>query len=112
MFVEVDFQLTHYHRAFRHSEVLVPFGGDFRFRDAEAQFSNMDKIINFINSNPTRYSNASIRYTTFSEYFARLKNLKVAFPVLSAVPGESTMESPSSSPASSPFMPHCQFKHL
>ena len=31
--------------AYRHNHLLVPFGDDFKFKNAEAQFRNMDKLI-------------------------------------------------------------------
>ena len=77
-----------------------------QLRNSSTPRLDRDGIITFINAHPERYGNASIRYSTFSEYFARLKALRLDFPVLSTVPGESTMDSPSKSPPASPFMPH------
>lgn len=35
--------------AYRTEHLLVPFGDDFKFRDAELQFSNMDQLVHYIN---------------------------------------------------------------
>lgn len=60
---------------------MIPFGDDFKFKDAEIQFSNMDKIIglsflliilkyqDYINN---KMEGVHIRYATPSEYFASL----------------------------------------
>ena len=38
--------------AYRTSHVMVPFGDDFKFMNAEVQFENMDKLIRAINDDP------------------------------------------------------------
>lgn len=70
---------------YRHPLMLVPFGNDFRFRHAENQFSNMDRIVAFINANPGRYmkrSNlkVSMRYATATEYLEALKGYAPELP--------------------------------
>lgn len=54
-------------QAYRSRHLLVPFGDDFKFQAAHNQFSNMDKLVNFINAN---YDDVEIRYSRVSEYFA------------------------------------------
>jgi hypothetical protein len=63
------------------NHIMIPFGDDFKFKNAELQFTNMDKIIDHINN---KMSGIKVRYATPSEYFASLyKNHKnTAFPVL------------------------------
>lgn len=50
------------------------FGSDFEWTDAERWYNNLDKLIKYINSNPQKYNNVSIFYSTPSIY---LKNLNV-----------------------------------
>eukprot|EP00762_Andalucia_godoyi_P007178 ANDGO_08105.mRNA.1 Alpha-mannosidase B len=59
-----------YQRAawFRSSNLLVPFGSDFRFVDAGWQFFNMDHIIEYINSHPE--FNMTLQYSTLNDYFS------------------------------------------
>lgn len=58
-------------RAYRTKHVLVPFGDDFKFQDAEKQFSNMDQIIAHVNGKKGsgEYEGATLRYSTLSDYF-------------------------------------------
>lgn len=68
--------------AYRTSHLLVPFGDDFKFKQAKRQFSNMDRLIRHINSNP--HYNLRIRYSTLSDYFdsatAEARDRRVQFP--------------------------------
>jgi len=66
---------------YRSSHLLVPFGDDFKFKNAQRQFSNMDQLINYINQNRGRYG-VKIQYSTLSDYFQALQNDQNAkFPV-------------------------------
>ena len=69
--------------AYRTSHVMVPFGDDFKFMNAEVQFENMDKLIRAINDDPD--NGVTIRYSTPSEYFTAARQeataKRVAFPV-------------------------------
>ena len=57
----------------------MPFGDDFRFCDAEKQFSNMDQIVNYINAHSDEY-NMDARYVTLDEYFGAVYNQKMSWP--------------------------------
>ncbi|EFA83012.1 alpha-mannosidase [Heterostelium album PN500] len=52
---------------YRHNNMLLPFGNDFRFQDSNLEFDNMDQLIEYINANSS--FNVNIRYATLSEYF-------------------------------------------
>eukprot|EP01133_Synstelium_polycarpum_P019508 gene19508-23370_t len=52
---------------YRHQNLLVPFGNDFRYQQAFLEFGNMDKLIAHINANKT--FGVNIQYATLSEYF-------------------------------------------
>ncbi|SPQ93940.1 Alpha-mannosidase [Plasmodiophora brassicae] len=54
--------------AYRSPHLLVPFGDDFKFRNANLQFRNMDQLIDYINDNPERYQ-MRLQYSTLSDYF-------------------------------------------
>ncbi|GAM26922.1 hypothetical protein SAMD00019534_100970 [Acytostelium subglobosum LB1] len=53
---------------YRHNNMLLPFGNDFRFQNASLEFDNMDKLIAYINENVETYG-VNIKYATLSEYF-------------------------------------------
>ena len=53
---------------FKTDQLLLPFGGDFNFKIAGAQFTVMDAIMKYINANSSIY-NLTMRYSTLSEYF-------------------------------------------
>ncbi|KAL0483218.1 alpha-mannosidase [Acrasis kona] len=76
---EMKKRATHY----RTNHLLVPFGDDFKFKDANRQFQSMDTLIEYINSNNM---GVNIRYATASEYFDSLfayqKEKKIDFPVV------------------------------
>ena len=64
--------------AYRSSHLLVPHGDDFKFQGpgANAQFSNLDKLIAYINGESAKadaagsaFENVRVRYSTLSEYF-------------------------------------------
>eukprot|EP01114_Cavostelium_apophysatum_P007845 TRINITY_DN2004_c0_g1_i3.p1 TRINITY_DN2004_c0_g1~~TRINITY_DN2004_c0_g1_i3.p1 ORF type:complete len:1212 (-),score=393.06 TRINITY_DN2004_c0_g1_i3:43-3678(-) len=59
-------------QSYRTKHLLVPFGDDFKFRNAQLQFSNMDLIIKEINENPDKYG-IKIQYSTLSKYFDAMK---------------------------------------
>lgn len=72
--------------AFRSGHLLVPFGDDFKFKNAERQFSNMDRLMEHINANVERYG-IKVQYSTLSDYFSgvaastTLARPQVTFPV-------------------------------
>jgi len=53
-------------RAYRTNVILIPWGDDFKFRDASRQYSSMDLLIQWINSN---VGDVHIQYSTVSRYF-------------------------------------------
>ena len=63
---------------FRHNHVLIPFGDDFAHTNAYHSFQQMDKIIEYVNSNSSL--NATARYGTFSEYIRTLNSLNITWP--------------------------------
>ena len=52
--------------------VMIPFGGDFRFVNATRQFKNMDRIVDYVQEHPERYQGATLRYSTPQEYYEAL----------------------------------------
>lgn len=70
-------------KAYRTPNLLIPFGDDFKFQDANRQFSNMDQIIKYINEHngvdeetgkvagngEAQYDGMVLRYSTLGEYF-------------------------------------------
>ncbi|EGC34354.1 hypothetical protein DICPUDRAFT_98237 [Dictyostelium purpureum] len=57
---------------FRHKNLLLPFGGDFRFQNSALEFDNMDRLIEYFNSNP--HFGINIKYATLDEYFEAVFN--------------------------------------
>ena len=55
--------------AYRHRHLLVPFGDDFKFRNAELQFSNMGRLVRYIQQHSAMLGNVWIRFSTLSDYF-------------------------------------------
>ncbi|KYQ94434.1 alpha-mannosidase [Tieghemostelium lacteum] len=55
---------------YRHQNILLPFGNDFEFQNSTVEFENMDKLIEYINSN-TSYG-VYIQYATLNEYFDKV----------------------------------------
>ena len=72
--------------AYRTNQLLVPWGDDFKFRNAQHQFSQMDQIINEVMARPDEYD-MTISYSTLSDYFkavhqeAKAASPAIAFPV-------------------------------
>ena len=71
--------------AYRSRRLLVPWGDDFKFRDARLQFSNMDPIVREIQSNALHYG-MNVSYSTVSEYLNGMERaaskFNVRFPVV------------------------------
>ena len=65
---------------YRTPHLLVPGGDDFRWQNAEIQFTNWDKLIDYINERAEQYG-VSIRYATLSDYFTAVNNENVTWPV-------------------------------
>eukprot|EP00732_Lithocolla_globosa_P001614 Lithocolla_globosa_v1_NODE_831_length_3216_cov_37.534641.p2 type:complete len:179 gc:universal NODE_831_length_3216_cov_37.534641:489-1025(+) len=58
---------------FRTNNILIPFGCDFTYQNANQMFKNMDKLIEAVN----HYTDlqANVRYSTLSDYAAHVKEL-------------------------------------
>jgi hypothetical protein len=67
--------------SYKSGHLLVPFGDDFKFKAADRQFANMDRLIEHINQNTDQYR-MKIRYSTLSEYFEAVSRANVRFPLL------------------------------
>eukprot|EP01119_Soliformovum_irregulare_P019887 TRINITY_DN6388_c0_g1_i4.p1 TRINITY_DN6388_c0_g1~~TRINITY_DN6388_c0_g1_i4.p1 ORF type:complete len:1028 (+),score=331.23 TRINITY_DN6388_c0_g1_i4:166-3084(+) len=61
-------------RAYRTNQLMVPWGDDFKFQNADIQYDNMGKLIEHINSNIDKY-HVKIQYSTLSRYFDAVKNM-------------------------------------
>jgi hypothetical protein len=76
-------QMRQRQRAYRTNHILVPFGDDFKFKQAARQFSSMGNVIQAVNSQ--KNMNVHVRYSTLSEYFqavyAEATQKKINFPV-------------------------------
>lgn len=55
--------------AYRHRHLLVPFGDDFKFRNAELQFGNMGKLVQHIQQHSKQMGNVWVRFSTLTDYF-------------------------------------------
>jgi len=55
--------------AYRTRHLLVPFGDDFKFKNAANQFQNMEQLVKHVSENEARYG-VRLRFSTLSEYFA------------------------------------------
>lgn len=57
--------------SYRTDVLLIPWGDDFKFRNAAKQYKSMDLLISFINEN---YPDTKIKYSTVSNYFDELQH--------------------------------------
>ncbi len=48
--------------AYRTKNIMIPFGCDFRFMNADINFKNMDKLMKYINSKPGKDNFASLPF--------------------------------------------------
>ncbi|XP_065199334.1 uncharacterized protein LOC135831021 isoform X1 [Sycon ciliatum] len=64
---------------YRHDHILIPFGCDFEHQNAYKSFMQMDKLIDYVNSNATL--NATVRYGTFGTYIEAINALNITWPV-------------------------------
>ncbi|KAL0237119.1 hypothetical protein PCE1_000516 [Barthelona sp. PCE] len=62
--------------------VLIVAGEDFRYKHAEKQFDNWDKLIKYINSNKKEY-NVEIGWSSLEEYYKAIVDSKDKLPVVS-----------------------------
>lgn len=49
-----------------HGAIMIPFGDDMKFQNAEKEFLNMDMLIKYINAHPE--FGVTMRYGTLSKY--------------------------------------------
>jgi hypothetical protein len=68
---------------YRSSKLLVPGGDDFRWQNAEVQYTNWDKLIDYINARPQQYG-VTIQYGTLADYFGALNQETITWPVYEA----------------------------
>ncbi|KAH3755937.1 lysosomal alphamannosidase [Pelomyxa schiedti] len=54
--------------SYKTNNLLVPFGSDFLFQNADMEYKNMEKLMTYIQANPSRYPNINIFYSTPSRY--------------------------------------------
>jgi hypothetical protein len=77
---ELVYWSTHRGSVYRNNRHLAVWGSDFQFTSAGNWFEQMDLLVNEINQHPHKY-NATIQYTTLSEYFDFIHSLDEALPV-------------------------------
>ena len=63
---------------YRSDHVLLPFGDDFNFMNAQAYFFNLDKIIKYVNEH---YDDVNLFYSTPYEYVDALHKSNIKWPV-------------------------------
>jgi len=59
--------------AYRTSELLVPWGDDFKFQNADYQFRNMDMLIKYLADHPKEFPGVTLQYSTLGNYFASVQ---------------------------------------
>mmetsp|Transcript_38391 Transcript_38391/g.53426 ORF Transcript_38391/g.53426 Transcript_38391/m.53426 type:complete len:305 (+) Transcript_38391:452-1366(+) len=70
-------------KEYKTNQILIPIGFDFAYQNASLQYTNYDKLINFINANRLLF-NVTVQYSTLSAFFESLeKEEGVKWPVLS-----------------------------
>ena len=62
---------------FRHDHVLLPFGDDFNYMNAQLYFFNLDKLIKYVNEH---YKDVNLFYSTPYEYVDALYKLDIKWP--------------------------------
>lgn len=65
---------------FRSSHVLWPWGCDKQFYNASVQFSNMDVLMNYINTHSDQYG-VTVQYATLKDYFQTLHQTNLSWDV-------------------------------
>eukprot|EP01129_Flabellula_baltica_P000848 TRINITY_DN1078_c0_g1_i1.p1 TRINITY_DN1078_c0_g1~~TRINITY_DN1078_c0_g1_i1.p1 ORF type:complete len:965 (+),score=111.58 TRINITY_DN1078_c0_g1_i1:28-2895(+) len=65
---------------YRTNDILVTFGCDFQYMNADLNFKNMDKLMRYINQNKHLY-NINIFYSTPSIYLDAVNSADVSWPV-------------------------------
>eukprot|EP00179_Madagascaria_erythrocladioides_P005108 CAMPEP_0198309554 /NCGR_PEP_ID=MMETSP1450-20131203/1914_1 /TAXON_ID=753684 ORGANISM="Madagascaria erythrocladiodes, Strain CCMP3234" /NCGR_SAMPLE_ID=MMETSP1450 /ASSEMBLY_ACC=CAM_ASM_001115 /LENGTH=981 /DNA_ID=CAMNT_0044012317 /DNA_START=93 /DNA_END=3038 /DNA_ORIENTATION=- len=75
-------QMRKRQRDYRTNNLLVTFGSDFWFQNANANFKNMDKLMHYINTNENRY-HMKVKYSTPSIYLKAVNKQSKAYPLKS-----------------------------
>lgn len=57
---------------------MIPYGGDFEWSNAHLVYSNIDKLIPYMNK---KYSNVTLMYSTPSKFIDALYGLNTTWPV-------------------------------
>ncbi|XP_028919425.1 LOW QUALITY PROTEIN: epididymis-specific alpha-mannosidase [Ornithorhynchus anatinus] len=65
---------------FATDEVLWPWGCDKQFFNASVQYSNMDRLLDYINERAERFG-VTVQYATLGDYFRAVFQRKVVWPV-------------------------------
>eukprot|EP00118_Oscarella_pearsei_P019625 m.209602 g.209602 ORF g.209602 m.209602 type:complete len:333 (+) comp39727_c0_seq56:596-1594(+) len=65
---------------YRHNHLLIPFGCDFAFQNAEANFYQMDRLMEYVNNQSSKY-NATVRYGTLYDYAQAVHALNLTWEV-------------------------------
>ena len=65
-------------RVFKTNNILIPFGCDFTFQNANMMFKNMDRLIDTINEYSGELG-ATARYSSLSDYAAFVKSTNTTF---------------------------------
>ncbi|PRP73196.1 lysosomal alpha-mannosidase-like [Planoprotostelium fungivorum] len=60
-----------------HNKLMIPYGDDFKHVHAVEDYDNMDKLIDYINSNPTY--NMTLRYAFVSDYVRDVNRLNLTW---------------------------------
>ncbi|KAH8328536.1 hypothetical protein KR067_010551 [Drosophila pandora] len=67
-------------KSFRTPHIMVPMGDDFQYEDAEVNFKNMDKLIQYVNARQSEGSQINVFYSTPSCYLYELHQLEQTWP--------------------------------
>jgi len=59
---------------YRTPHILLPFGCDFRWRDASVNWGNMDKLFDYIRGHPTLSQGINFQYGTLSHFMDAVKS--------------------------------------
>ncbi|XP_002066512.2 lysosomal alpha-mannosidase [Drosophila willistoni] len=65
---------------FRSNHIMVPFGGDFQFEDAEYTFRNLDRLIKYINERQSDGDKYNMLYSTPACYLKAVHDSVQTYP--------------------------------
>ena len=69
--------LIHMSDHYKTNHLLVPFGDDFKWENAQMSFLNLDKLIKYVNEN---YDDVNLFYSTPNDYVEALNSLESKWP--------------------------------